>query len=162
MTRWPVLKSNLFGVSLEIPDEKGNYPEENGYKKTVLNYLNNHPKLEKQKGDTKHYYLKNSVLKSPIITLGQTAMYFADSDWWYLTDKEDKLFKNGMKWHTPSGTGSGDGRLFYQYAIPEVVDALVNRLEKNVEELTKINNDVSLYVKQYKIDQNLKEIKNDF
>lgn len=162
MNNWPVLKSNLFGVSLEIPNEKGEYPESLSYKKMVLNYLNNHPKLEKHKNDSKHYFLKNSVLTTPIITLGTTAMYFSDSDWWYVTDKDNLFKKDKMQWRTPSGTGSGDGRLFYQYAIPEVVDALVNRLEKNVEELTKINNDIPLYIKQHKMEQNLKEIKNDF
>ena len=162
MNNWPVLKTNLFGVSLEIPDEKGNYPEKLDDKKIVLNYLNNHPKLDKHKGDSSHYYLKNSILKTPIITLGQTAMYFADSDWWWITDDTKLIKNNEMSLRTPHGSGSGDARLFYQYAIPEVVDALVNRLEKNVEELTKINNDIPLYIKQHKMEQNLKEIKNDF
>lgn len=131
-------------------------------KKITLQYLNNHPKLEKHKGDSRHYYLKNSVLETPIITLGQTAMYFLDSDWVWVDENTNIMPKGKLSMRTPCGSGSGDARLFYDYAIPAVVDALVDKIESNVSDLVKINKDIPLAIKEMKIQENLKQIQHDF
>lgn len=131
-------------------------------KKITLKYLNEHPKLEKHKGDSKHYYLKNSVLETPIITLGQSAMYLLDSDWKWVDETTDLMPKGKLNMRTPYGSGSGDARLFYDYAIPAVVDALVDKIESNVSDLVKINKDIPLAIKELKVKENLKQIQNDF
>ena len=131
-------------------------------KKTTLKYLNNHPKLEKHKGDSRHYFLKNSVLETPIITLGQSAMYFLDSDWVWVDENTVIMPKGKLTMRTPCGSGSGDARLFYDYAIPAVVDALVDKIESNVADLVKISKDIPLAIKEMKVKENLEQIKHDF
>jgi hypothetical protein len=131
-------------------------------KKTTLKYLNNHPKLERHKGDSKHYFLKNSVLETPIITLGQSAMYFLDSDWVWVDENTKIMPKGKLTMRTPCGSGSGDARLFYDYAIPAVVDALVDKIESNVADLVKISKDIPLAIKEMKVKENLEQIKHDF
>ena len=131
-------------------------------KKTTLKYLNNHPKLEKHKGDSRHYFLKNSVLETPIITLGQSAMYFLDSDWVWVDENTNIMPKGKLSMRTPCGSGSGDARLFYDYAIPAVVDALVDKIESNVADLIKISKDIPLAIKEMKVKENLEQIKHDF
>jgi hypothetical protein len=131
-------------------------------KKTTLKYLNNHPKLERHKGDSKHYFLKNSVLETPIITLGQSAMYFLDSDWVWVDENTIIMPKGKLTMRTPCGSGSGDARLFYDYAIPAVVDALVDKIESNVADLVKISKDIPLAIKEMKVKENLEQIKHDF
>lgn len=131
-------------------------------KKITLQYLNSHPKLERHKGDSKHYYLKNSVLETPIITLGQSAMYFLDSDWVWVDENSVIMPKGKLTMRTPCGSGSGDARLFYNYAIPAVVDALVDKIESNVSDLVKISKDIPLAIKEMKVKENLKQIQHDF
>jgi hypothetical protein len=131
-------------------------------KKTTLKYLNNHPKLERHKGDSKHYFLKNSVLETPIITLGQSAMYFLDSDWVWVDENTIIMPKGKLTMRTPCGSGSGDARLFYDYAIPAVVDALVDKIESNVADLVKISKDIPLAIKEMQVKENLEQIKHDF
>lgn len=131
-------------------------------KKTTLKYLNNHPKLEKHKGDSRHYFLKNSVLETPIITLGQSAMYFLDYDWVWVDENTNIMPKGKLTMRTPCGSGSGDARLFYSYAIPAVVDALVDKIESNVADLVKISKDIPLAIKEMKVKENLEQIKHDF
>jgi hypothetical protein len=131
-------------------------------KKTTLKYLNNHPKLERHKGDSKHYFLKNSVLETPIITLGQSAMYFLDSDWVWVDENTKIMPKGKLTMRTPCGSGSGDARLFYDYAIPAVVDALVDKIESNVADLVKISKDIPLAIKEMQVKENLEQIKHDF
>ena len=160
MNKFLTLYSNLHsGVYLK--DDNDKY-ESVDTKKITVDYLNNHPKLEKHKGDSKHYYLKNSVLVSPIISLGQTAMYFLDSDWKWVDENTDLMPKGKLSMRTPCGSGSGDARLFYDYAIPAVVDALVDKIESIVSDMVKISKDIPLAIKEMKIQENLKQIKHDF
>ena len=147
------------GVYLKDDNDKYEAPDT---KKITLQYLNNHPKLEKHKGDSRHYFLKNSVLETPIITLGQTAMYFLDSDWVWVDETTNIMPKGKLTMRTPCGSGSGDARLFYDYAIPAVVDALVDKIESNVADLVKISKDIPLAIKEMKIKENLKQIQHDF
>lgn len=160
MKKFLTLYSKLQG-GVFLKDDTENY-ESVDTKKITLQYLNNHPKLEKHKGDSKHYYLKNSVLETPIITLGQTAMYFLDSDWQWVDENTKLMPKGKLTMRTPCGSGSGDARLFYDYAIPAVVDALVDKIESNVSELVKISKDIPLAIKEMKIQENLKKVQNDF
>lgn len=160
MKKFLTLYSDLHGgVSLKDDNEKY---EKVDSKKITLKYLNNHPKLEKHKGDSRHYYLKNSVLESPIITLGQSAMYFLDNDWKWVDETTDIMPKGKLSMRTPCGSGSGDARLFYDYAIPAVVDALVDKIESNVSDLVKISKDIPLAIKEMKVKENLKKVQNDF
>ena len=160
MKKFLTLYSDLHGgVFLKDDDEKY---EKIDSKKITLKYLNNHPKLEKHKGDSRHYYLKNSVLESPIITLGQSAMYFLDNDWKWVDETTDIMPKGKLSMRTPCGSGSGDARLFYDYAIPAVVDALVDKIESNVSDLVKISKDITLAIKEMKVKENLKKVQNDF
>lgn len=152
--------ANLQG-GVFFKDDSENYKPFDS-KKITLSYLNNHPKLEKHKGDSRHYYLKNSVLETPIITLGQTAMYFLDSDWLWVDENSVIMLKGKLTMRTPSGSGSGDARLFYDYAIPAVVDALVDKIESNVSDIVKISKDIPLAIKEMKIQENLKQIQHDF
>ena len=160
MKKFLTLYSDLHG-GVFFKDDNEKY-EKIDSKKTTLKYLNNHPKLEKHKGDSRHYYLKNSVLESPIITLGQSAMYFLDSDWKWVDENTDIMPKGKLSMRTPCGSGSGDARLFYDYAIPAVVDALVDRIESNVSDLVKISKDIPLAIKEMKVKENLKKVQNDF
>lgn len=160
MKKFLTLYSDLHGgVSLKDDNEKY---EKVDSKKITLKYLNNHPKLEKHKGDSRHYYLKNSVLESPIITLGQSAMYFLDNDWKWVDETTDIMPKGKLSMRTPCGSGSGDARLFYDYAIPAVVDALVDKIESNVSDIVKISKDIPLAIKEMKVQENLKKVQNDF
>lgn len=160
MKKFLTLYSDLHGgVFLKDDDERY---EKIDSKKITLKYLNNHPKLEKHKGDSRHYYLKNSVLESPIITLGQSAMYFLDNDWKWVDETTDIMPKGKLSMRTPCGSGSGDARLFYDYAIPAVVDALVDKIESNVSDLVKISKDIPLAIKEMKVKENLKKVQNDF
>lgn len=160
MKKFLTLYSDLHGgVSLKDDNEKY---EKVDSKKITLKYLNNHPKLEKHKGDSRHYYLKNSVLESPIITLGQSAMYFLDNDWKWVDETTDIMPKGKLSMRTPCGSGSGDARLFYDYAIPAVVDALVDKIESNVSDIVKISKDIPLAIKEMKVKENLKKVQNDF
>lgn len=152
--------ANLQG-GVFFKDDSENYKPFDS-KKITLSYLNNHPKLEKHKGDSRHYYLKNCVLETPIITLGQTAMYFLDSDWLWVDENSVIMPKGKLSMRTPSGSGSGDARLFYDYAIPAVVDALVDKIESNVSDLVKISKDIPLAIKEMKVKENLKKVQNDF
>ena len=147
------------GVYLKDDNDKN---ESLDTKKITVKYLNEHPKLEKHKGDSRHYYLKNSVLETPIITLGQTAMYFLDSDWVWVDETTNIMPKGKLTMRTPCGSGSGDARLFYDYAIPAVVDALVDKIESNVSDLVKISKDIPLAIKEMKVQENLKQIQHDF
>ena len=160
MKKFLTLYSKLHG-GVYLKDDNDRY-ETLDTKKITLKYLNEHPKLEKHKGDTKHYYLKNSVLETPIITLGQTAMYFLDSDWQWVDENTNLMPKGKLIMRTPCGSGSGDARLFYDYAIPAVVDALVDKIESNVSDLVKISKDIPLAIKEMKIKENLKKVQNDF
>ena len=160
MKKFLTLYSKLHG-GVYLKDDNDRY-ETLDTKKITLKYLNEHPKLEKHKGDSKHYYLKNSVLETPIITLGQTAMYFLDSDWQWVDENTDLMPKGKLTMRTPCGSGSGDARLFYDYAIPAVVDALVDKIESNVSDLVKISKDIPLAIKEMKIKENLKKVQNDF
>lgn len=152
--------ANLQG-GVFFKDDSENYKPFDS-KKITLSYLNNHPKLEKHKGDSRHYYLKNCVLETPIITIGQTAMYFLDSDWLWVDENSVIMPKGKLTMRTPSGSGSGDARLFYDYAIPAVVDALVDKIESNVSDLVKISKDIPLAIKEMKVKENLKKVQNDF
>lgn len=152
--------ANLQG-GVFFKDDSENYKPFDS-KKITLSYLNNHPKLEKHKGDSRHYYLKNCVLETPIITLGQTAMYFLDSDWLWVDENSVIMPKGKLTMRTPCGSGSGDARLFYDYAIPAVVDALVDKIESNVSDLVKISKDIPLAIKEMKVKENLKKVQNDF
>lgn len=160
MKKFLTLMANLQG-GVFFKDDSENYKPFDS-KKITLSYLNNHPKLEKHKGDSRHYYLKNSVLETPIITLGQTAMYFLDSDWLWVDENSVIMLKGKLTMRTPSGSGSGDARLFYDYAIPAVVDALVDKIESNVSDIVKISKDIPLAIKEMKIQENLKQIQHDF
>lgn len=152
--------ANLHG-GVFLKDDSEKY-ESFDSKKITLKYLNNHPKLEKHKGDSRHYYLKNSVLESPIITLGQSAMYFLDNDCKWVDENTKIIQKGKLTMRTPCGSGSGDARLFYDYAIPAVVDALVDKIESNVSDLVKISKDIPLAIKEMKVQENLKKVQNDF
>ena len=160
MKKFLTLMANLQG-GVFFKDDSENYKPFDS-KKITLSYLNNHPKLEKHKGDSRHYYLKNSVLESPIITLGQSAMYFLDTDWKWVDETTDIMPKGKLLMRTPCGSGSGDARLFYDYAIPAVVDALVDKIESNVSDLVKISKDIPLAIKEMKVKENLKKVQNDF
>lgn len=152
--------ANLHG-GVFLKDDSEKY-ESFDSKKITLKYLNNHPKLEKHKGDSRHYYLKNSVLESPIITLGQSAMYFLDNDCKWVDENTKIIQKGKLTMRTPCGSGSGDARLFYDYAIPAVVDALVDKIESNVSDIVKISKDIPLAIKEMKVQENLKKVQNDF
>ncbi len=158
MKKFLTLYTKLQG-GVYLKDDKYESPDT---KKITLKYLNSHPKLERHKGDSKHYFLKNSVLETPIITLGQTAMYFLDSDWVWVDENTNIMPKGKLTMRTPCGSGSGDARLFYDYAIPAVVDALVDKIESNVSDLVKINKDIPLAIKEMKVKENLEQIKHDF
>ena len=160
MKKFLTLYTRLQG-GVFLKDDNDEY-ESLDTKKITVKYLNEHPKLEKHKGDSRHYYLKNSVLETPIITLGQTAMYFLDSDWQWVDENTNLMPKGKLTMRTPCGSGSGDARLFYDYAIPAVVDALVDRIESNVSDLVKISKDIPLAIKEMKIKENLKKVQNDF
>lgn len=160
MNKFLTLYSGLHsGVYLK--DDNDKY-ESVDTKKITVKYLNEHPKLEKHKGDSRHYYLKNSVLETPIITLGQTAMYFLDSDWKWVDENTNLMPKGKLTMRTPCGSGSGDARLFYDYAIPAVVDALVDKIESIVSDMVKISKDIPLAIKEMKVQENLKQIQHDF
>lgn len=152
--------ANLHG-GVFLKDDSEKY-ESFDSKKITLKYLNNHPKLEKHKGDSRHYYLKNSVLESPIITLGQSAMYFLDNDCKWVDENTKIIQKGKLTMRTPCGSGSGDARLFYDYAIPAVVDALVDKIESNVSDIVKISKDIPLAIKEMKVQENLKKVQNNF
>lgn len=160
MKKFLTLMANLHG-GVFLKDDSEKY-ESFDSKKITLKYLNNHPKLEKHKGDSRHYYLKNSVLESPIITLGQSAMYFLDNDCKWVDENTKIIQKGKLTMRTPCGSGSGDARLFYDYAIPAVVDALVDKIESNVSDLVKISKDIPLAIKEMKVQENLKKVQNDF
>jgi hypothetical protein len=160
MKKFLTLVANLQG-GVFLKEENDRY-EPFDSKKITLKYLNNHPKLEKHKGNSRYYYLKNSVLESPIITLGQSAMYFLDSDWVWVDENTNIMPKGKLTMRTPCGSGSGDARLFYDYAIPAVVDALVDKIESNVSDLVKISKDIPLAIKEMKVKENLEQIKHDF
>lgn len=160
MNKFLTLYSNLQG-GVYFKDDSEKY-ETVDTKKITLKYLNSHPKLEKHKGDSRHYYLKNSLLETPIITLGQSAMYFLVSDWKWVDENTNIMQKGKLTMRTPCGTGSGDARLFYDYAIPAVVDALVDKIESNVSDLIKISKDIPLAIKEMKVKENLKKVQNDF
>ncbi len=160
MKKFLTLMANLQGGVFFKDDSEKYEPFDS--KKITLKYLNSHTKLEKHKGDSRHYYLKNSVLETPIITLGQSAMYFLDSDWKWVDENTNLITKGKLSMRTPSGSGSGDARLFYDYAIPAVVDALVDKIESNVSDLVKINKDIPLAIKEMKVQENLKKVQNDF
>lgn len=160
MKKFLTLMANLHG-GVFLKDDSEKY-ESFDSKKITLKYLNNHPKLEKHKGDSRHYYLKNSVLESPIITLGQSAMYFLDNDCKWVDENTKIIQKGKLTMRTPCGSGSGDARLFYDYAIPAVVDALVDKIESNVSDIVKISKDIPLAIKEMKVQENLKKVQNNF
>jgi hypothetical protein len=89
-------------------------------------------------------------------------MYFLDSDWKWVDENTNIMTKGKLTMRTPSGSGSGDARLFYDYAIPAVVDALVDKIESNVSDLVKISKDIPLAIKEMKVQENLKKVQNDF
>lgn len=123
-------------------------------KKTVVEYLNKHPKLEKRKGE-KGYFLKGyDFILSPAIKLGTTACYFADNFWcWDIKDFNDYYNRKRLYFNDGSGGGSGSARMFYAYLYPEVIDALIDRMCKNADAIVEIAKDPNKYKEKIKLDK---------
>ena len=128
-------------------------------KKTVIAYLNKHPKLEKRPGE-RGYFLKGyDFIKSEAIKLGATACYFADSFWcWDLQVVTQSYKQKRMDFGNASSLGSGAARMFYSYLYPEIIDALIDRMCKNADAIKEI----AQYPNKYKEKVKLENIKKDF
>lgn len=77
-------------------------------KKSVIAYLNKHPKLEKRKGE-KGYFLKGyDFIQNAAIKLGTTACYFANTYWcWDLKNFTDGYRNKRLHFTDESSGGSG-------------------------------------------------------
>ena len=100
-------------------------------KKSVIAYLNKHPKLEKRKGE-KGYFLKGyDFIQNAAIKLGITACYFANTYLcWDLKNFIDGYRNKRLQFTDECGGGSGVARMFYNYLYPEIIDALIDRMCK--------------------------------
>ena len=107
-------------------------------KKSVIAYLNKHPKLEKRKGE-KGYFLKGyDFIQNAAIKLGTTACYFANT-YWCLNLKN---FTDGYR-----------TRMFYSYLYPEIIDALIDRMCKNADAIKEIAQYPNKYKEKIKLDK---------
>ena len=123
-------------------------------KKSVIAYLNKHPKLEKRKGE-KGYFLKGyDFIQNTAIKLGTTACYFANTYWcWNLKNFIDGYRNKRLHFTDESSGGSGAARMFYDYLYPEIIDALIDRMCKNADAIKEIAQYPNKYKEKIKLDK---------
>lgn len=124
-------------------------------KKSVTEYLNKHPKLEKRKSHPGCYFLKGyDFIESEAIKMGSTACYFGDVYWTYDITQLTKNYKNKVvRFQNSSWKGSGANRMFYSYLYPEIIDALIDRMCKNADAIKEIAQYPNKYREKVKLDK---------
>lgn len=127
-------------------------------KKSVIAYLNKHPKLEKRKGE-KGYFLKGyDFIQNAAIKLGTTACYFANTYWCWALESFTNGYKNKtLHFADESSGGSGAARMFYSYLYPEIIDALIDRMCKNADAIKEIAQYPNKYKEKIKLDKMQKD-----